>query len=58
MLSDEMRAFLVNGPHGQKKAKALLDLGGAAHVRVQWRRHREELMSSTARWGSALGRTG
>jgi hypothetical protein len=47
MLSDEMREFLLHGPQGQKKAKALLDLGGAAHVRVQWRRHRDELMSST-----------
>ena len=24
----------------------MLDLGGAAHVRVQWRRHRDELMGS------------
>ena len=38
MLSDEMREFLVNGPQGQKKAKALLAFGGAATVRVQWRR--------------------
>jgi hypothetical protein len=47
LLSDELRAFLVNGPHPQKKAKALLDLCGSAHVRVQWRRHQDELMNST-----------
>ena len=42
-----MREFLLNGPQGQKKAKALLATGGAAHVRVQWRRYRDELMNST-----------
>ena len=47
MLSDEMREFFLKGPHGQKKDKALLAFGGAATVRVQWRRHRDELMSST-----------
>ena len=41
MLSDKMREFLLNGPQGQKKDKALLALGGSAHVRVAWRRHRE-----------------
>ena len=47
LLSDEMRAFLVSGPQGQKEAQALLAFGGAATVRVQWRRHRDELMNST-----------
>ena len=47
MLSDKMREFLLNGPQGQKKDKALLALGGSAHVRVAWRRHREDLMRST-----------
>ena len=42
-----MRKLLLSGPQGQHKAKAVLDLGGAATVRVQWRRHRDELMSST-----------
>ena len=48
MLSDEMRAFLVSGPHPKKKkkAKVLLDLGGSAHVRVEWRRHRQELLDA------------
>jgi hypothetical protein len=47
MLSDEMRAFLVSGPQKQKRAQAVLALGGSAHVRVAWRRHREDLMRST-----------
>ena len=48
MLSDQLREFLVSGPHKkQRKAQAMLAFGGAAHVRVQWRRHRDELMSST-----------
>jgi hypothetical protein len=46
MLSDGLRDFLLNGPHGQKKAQAVLAFGGAAHVRVQWRRHRDELMAT------------
>ena len=51
-LTSEMREFFLKGPQGQKKDKALLAFGGAAHVRVQWRRHRDELMSSTPRpWG-------
>ena len=48
MLSDQLREFLVSGPHKkQRKAQVMLAFGGAAHVRVQWRRHRDELMSST-----------
>jgi hypothetical protein len=47
MLSPALRAFLVSGPHPKKKkAKALLDLGGSAHVRVEWRRHRQELLDA------------
>jgi hypothetical protein len=46
-LTSEMREFFLKGPQGQKKDKALLAFGGAATVRVQWRRHRDELMSST-----------
>ena len=46
MLSDGLRDFLLYGPQGQHKAKAVLDNGGAAHVRVQWRRHRAELMAA------------
>ena len=46
-LTPALRAFLVSGPHPKKKkAKALLDLGGSAHVRVEWRRHRQELLDA------------
>ena len=59
MLSDALREFLVSGPQKQKKAKAqaLLAFGGAATVRVQWRRHRDELMAATPmgkRWGASV----
>ena len=33
-------------PEKKKKAKVLLDLGGSAHVRVEWRRHRQELLDA------------
>ena len=46
MLSDELREFLLSGPQKQKKDQALLAFGGAATVRVQWRRHRDELMAA------------
>ena len=47
MLSDQLREFLVSGPHKkQRKAQAMLAFGGAATVRVAWRRHRQELLDA------------
>ena len=44
MLSDEMREALLHGPpNGYRN---ILRYGGAAHVRVQWARHRAELMAA------------
>jgi hypothetical protein len=47
MLSIELRELLLNGAglHLPTPA-AVLRLGGAAHVRAQWRRHRSELMAA------------
>ena len=46
MLSDQLREFLVSGPQKQRKAQAMLAFGGAATVRVAWRRHRQELLDA------------
>ena len=44
MLSPELREVLLHGP--RNGFRDVLRYGGAAHVRVQWRRHREELMAA------------
>jgi hypothetical protein len=45
-LSPELRRLLVDGPDSNDKRNGLLRFGGTATVRVQWRKHRAELMSS------------
>ena len=43
-LSDDLKSLLLHGPHASHK-KDLLRWGGAAHVLVQYRRHREEILA-------------
>lgn len=44
LLSDEMRALLLDGPTPGNRD--LLRYGGAATVRVAWGKHRDELMAA------------
>jgi hypothetical protein len=44
MWTPEQRAFLMDGP--RPTPRALVLLGGAAHLLVQWRRHREEMLAA------------
>ena len=46
MLSPELRELLLNGCAGHPPTRrTIIKLGGTAHLLVQWRKHREELMA-------------
>ena len=45
-LTAELKKLLLSGPNPNGKSKSLLQYGGPATVRVQWMKHRVELIAS------------
>ena len=45
-LTAELKKLLLSGPNPNDKSNSLLRFGGPATVRVQWMKHRVELIAS------------